>query len=260
MIIENTNKSKWCCVFVCNKAYFNKFIYTCNLLVTNGNYKGDICLLISNDLRDDPLLSNDMIIKYNIKVVHFPELNVNQEFMDIQRNLKRGDHWFGKLFQYHKLYLFHSFFKQWNYIFYMDCGITIFSDITSILNEATPNILLAHSDAYPTYEWKLSIQFDQTQTDIFNKLKSQFNLEIDYFQTTIMLYDTNIIEYDTFHKLYDLMLQYPISNTNDQGIISLYFTCIKPFYKQLRIKNDNIYFYDYLSRDHSFHYIMLKAS
>lgn len=252
------NNNSFCVVFVCNKAYFDKFLYTCNLLVTNGNYTGDICLIIGNDLQNDPLLQSAFFSKYNIKIVYFPEIIVNDKFIETQRNLKRADHWFGKLFQYYKLYLFNTFFKQWNYIFYMDCGITIFSDITPILNEATPNTILGHSDAYPIYEWKLNIQFDQTH-ELFSTLQSKYNLSIDYFQTTIMLYDTNIIENNTFDDLYKLMLEFPISNTNDQGIIALYFTNCKPLYKQLRIKNDTTYFYDYLSRDKKSPYIMLKS-
>jgi hypothetical protein len=61
--------------------------------------------------------------------------------------------------------LFNTFFKQWKYIFYLDCGITIFRDISPILNEITENTLLAHSDAYPNYEWKLHCQFDKTIDD-----------------------------------------------------------------------------------------------
>ena len=36
-------------------------------------------------------------------------------------------------------------------------------------------------------------------------------LNIDYFQTTMMLYDTKIIKENTFNDLYDLTLEYPIS-------------------------------------------------
>jgi hypothetical protein len=257
MNIENNNPSTYCCVFVCNKAYFYKFIYTCNLLVTKGNYKGDICLIIGNDLQNDPLLNSDFISTNHIKVIYFPELNIDQNFIKTQRNLKREYHWFGKLFQYHKLYLFHSFFKQWNYIFYIDCGITIFSDITPILNEVKPNVLFAHSDSYPLYDRKLKSQFDNTHPQFF-KLQLLYNLSVDYFQTTIMLYDTNIIENNTFDDLYKLMLEFPISITNDQGIISLYFTNVKPHFQQITIKNETTYFYDYLSRDNKLPYIMLK--
>ena len=56
----------------------------------------------------------------------------------------------------YKLHLFNAFFKEWNYILYLDCGMNIFGDILPILEEATINTLLAHSVSYPTYELKLN--------------------------------------------------------------------------------------------------------
>jgi hypothetical protein len=162
-----------------------------------------------------------------------------------------------KKFQWHKLHLFNTFFKQWDYIFYLDCGITIFSDISPIINEITENTLLAHSDAYPRYEWKLHTQFDKTNTEFFTKLNNTYNLNIDYFQTTTMLYDTKIIKNDTYDNLLKLSIEYPISRTNEQGIIALYFTNIQPLFKQIKIHNEFTYFYDYLSRNNN-KYIMLK--
>ena len=44
-----------CVVFLCNKAYFNKFINTCNQLITNGKYNGNICLVIGDDLHNDQM-------------------------------------------------------------------------------------------------------------------------------------------------------------------------------------------------------------
>lgn len=254
---------KLCVVFVCDKAYFNKFVYTCNQLLTNGKYKGDICLVIGDDLINDKILKNDIIIKNNVIIKYFPNNNFDNDFLHKQYNMNRPPHWFKKLFQYHKLHLFNTFFKSWKYIFYLDSGITIFSDITPIINEIINNkknynSLLAHSDAYPTYEWKLHNQFDKTN-NYFSKLNKIYNLNIDYFQTTIMLYDTNIIEENTYNDLYNLMLEYPISITNDQGIIALYFTNIKPYFKQIKINNENTYFYDYLSRNSNNKYIMLKT-
>jgi len=41
-----------CFVFMCNKPYFHKFINTCEQLINNGRYKGDICLLIGDDLNN----------------------------------------------------------------------------------------------------------------------------------------------------------------------------------------------------------------
>jgi len=141
----------------------------------------------------------------------------------------------------------------------LDCGITIFSDVSRIINEARENTLLAHSDAYPTYEWKLHNQFDKNSIEYFSKLAAKYDLNIDYFQTTIMLYDTKIIEENTYTELLKLLIEYPISITNDQGLIALYFTNIKPYFKQIKTNDETSYFYDYLSRSDYHNYIMLKS-
>ena len=53
--------TKLCAVFVCNKEFFNKFIYSCNQLITIGKYNGDICLVIGDDLNGNKnLLNNDL--------------------------------------------------------------------------------------------------------------------------------------------------------------------------------------------------------
>jgi len=248
-----------CVVFLCDKAYFNKFINSCNQLVTNGKYNGKICLVIGDDLYNNELLNCDTIIKNNIIIKYFPNIQFSTNFLDIQQKLDRPAYWFKKMFQFHKLYLFNTFFKQWDYIFYLDCGVTIFSDISPLINEVTENTLLAHSDAYPTYECKLCSQFDKNTT-YFEKLNNTYNLNIDYLQTTIMLYDTKIIENDTYDNLLNLLIEYPISTTNDQGIIALYFTNIKPLFKQIKIRNENTYLYDYFTRNTGNKFIMLKVN
>jgi len=123
-----------CVVFVCNKAYFDKFLYTCYHLLTKGNYKGNICLVIGDDLKDDEIIYQDFIIHNNIYIQHFPDIKFPDEFIIMQHNLYRPQYWSEKLFQYHKLHLFNTFFKQWKYIFYIDCGTHILSNIQPILN------------------------------------------------------------------------------------------------------------------------------
>jgi hypothetical protein len=250
---------KICTVLLCDKAYFDKFIYTCSQLLTNGKYRGEICLVIGDDLLNSTLLEHDIIRQNNIIIKHFPNHNFSNEFTSIQYHMNRPGHWFIKMFQFHKLHLFNTYFKQWDYIFYIDCGITIFSDVSPIINEAQENTILAHSDAYPTYEWKLHNQFDKNSPSYFKPLNGKYNLNIDYFQTTIMLYDTKIIQENTYDNLLKLLLEYPISITNDQGIIALYFTNIDNKFKQIRIHNETTHFYDYLSRDSRYKYIMLKT-
>ena len=73
-----------------------------------------------------------------------------------------------------------------------------------------------------------------------------------------MLYDTSIIEENTYENLLNLVTENPISNTNEQGIMALYFTNIIPIFKQIKTQNENTHFYDYLSRNKTNKYIMLK--
>ena len=237
--------SKLCAVFVCDKEYFSRFAFTCNQLIVKGNYKGDICLVVGDDLRDDPMLDCDVIKNNNVTVQYFPDVKITQNLVSSCRNVP-----------WQKFHLFNTFFKKWDYVFYLDCGLTIFSDISPILAEAKENTLLAHSDAYPTYAAKLDCQFDQT-TDTFTQLNKTYNLNVDYFQSTMMLYDTKLIQLNTFRDIYNLALRYPISKTNEQGIIALYFTCVKPSFAQIKVGDDNMFFYDYLKRDRSKHYIIL---
>lgn len=248
-----------CAVFVTNKAYFHKFIRTCTQLVTSGNYKGDICLVIGNDLLNHPLLEHALLKDHSVIIKHFPDLEFTQEILDLQLKIDRKKEWNGKLFQFHKFYLFSTYFKKWNYIFYIDAGMWIFSDVMPLVHQKKEMTLLAHSDAYPDYVWKLDHQFDKTMTERFHDLSSKYNLNIDYFQTSLMVYDTAIIEEDTMDNILQLFLEYPICITNDQGIIALYFTNIKPFFKQIQIGDGgDRYYYDYLARNTWRHYSMLK--
>jgi len=258
------NNNDICVVFVCNELYFNKFLYTCNLLINKGLYKNDICLIIGDDLNNkiDILKNLDFIVKNKIIIKYLPNIQFEKDFYDIQKDLKKPM-FFEKIFLFHKFHLFNTFLKKWNYILYLDCGITIYSDISPIINLKTKNKLLAHSDAYPKYEWKLANQFDMITPKYFKyskKLNEEYNLNIDYFQTTMLLYDTDIIENNTFFDLLSLILKFPISLLNDQGIIALYFTNVKPVFEQIKIgEDDGIHFYyDYVPRKKSYKYIMTK--
>jgi hypothetical protein len=248
-----------CFVFVCNRAYFERFMYTCSLLVTRGNYHGDICLVIGDDLKDIPISQLDFIQKHGIIVQHFPDIQFSPEFLRVNNTLTKTDgRNITKRFQWHKLHLFHTFFKRWDYVLYLDCAMTIFADITPILEERREKTLVAHSDAFPTYEWRLRNQFDDTITDVFTILNKKYNLDTDYFQTGIMLYDTSLIEEGTFQELIQLMQEYPISTTNEQGILALYFTNIRPCWKPLRIEKDGMYLYDFCRRHPSHPHIILS--
>jgi hypothetical protein len=75
-----------------------------------------------------------------------------------------------------------------------------------------------------------------------------------------MLYDTSIINANTFDDLVNLAEECMISRTNDQGIIALYFTVIKKLWEQIQLENESNWFYDYNLRPNKTNkpHIMLK--
>jgi hypothetical protein len=252
---------------MCNELYYHKFIYSCEALLRNGKYKGDIVLVVFDDLLN--IQQTPFIINNNIVIKRFAPFSFDSNFILNQKLLERPAHWYTKMFQYNKFYLFDTYFKKWDYILYIDCGMIIMSDITPILNEHTVGTLLANRDGVDneTASWcipetpmnglKIGDQFVKTRPE-YGILKDNFDMKKNYFQTTCMLYDTSIIEYNTVDELYQMLLKYPISITNDQAIIALYFTQVKPVWKQLRRKNETTYFYDYV-RCVNQPYIMVKS-
>jgi hypothetical protein len=244
-------------VFVCNLRYLDKFVDTCNALIYVGEYAGDIVLLTGDDMPD---LSDHQFIKKHPQIIFYrcPDIVFKSEAIMLKTNAACDKKSF-KMFQYHKYHLFTEFFKRWDYVFYIDCGAKIYEKIQPILDTRVPNTLLAHSDAYPAYKWKLSCQFrEELSPQIKKAMCDRWDLERDYFQSTIMLFDTSIIERDTFQELCDLTEKYPISGTNDQGILNLYFVCIKNKWRQIPLENDATYFYDFNIRKEDKPYIMTK--
>lgn len=242
--------NKFCVAFVCNFRYLNKFYDTCNALINVGEYTGPIVLLVGSDINVKELRKQHFFSKYPQILIHQePDLTFSNATIDLINTANAKCDKFGyKLFQYHKFYLFTPFFKQWSYVFYIDCGAKIYDNIAPILAQATPNTLVAHSDAYPTYKWKLKDQFIGSIPEALQNL--------DYFQSTIMLYSTNLIDGDnTLHSLCNLVEKYPHSKTNDQGIINLQFIHV---WKQIDICDNKKYLYDFNVRHTDKPYIMTK--
>jgi len=248
-----------CIVFVCNSNFIHKFIDSYNQLINNGKYGGDVCLIIGNDLNDSFII-NEIKTKTPIIIKYFPDLVFSDYFYEINAGIEglSDKRHLTKRFQWHKIHVFDNYFKKWDFILYMDTGMYIYNDINYIINEREENKMVAHSDAYPSFEWKLRGQFDTKYEEIFKDLNNAFNLDVNYFQTGMMLFDTKIIEEDTFNNLISLANKYPISRTNEQGIIALYFAVIKGLWKPLRINNEKFHLYDYNKRNKNADYIMTK--
>lgn len=243
-----------CIILMCNQPYLNKARNTIKQLREIGKYQDDIVLLVGDDLKE--LIVDDVIVKY------FPNIDRSSIIEILKyKPISSDGREFIKPFQWHKVHIFDTYFKKWKKCLYIDAGMHIFNPIDKIMNLDCTNKLLAHSDAYPTFEWKLKVQFNESQfPELYKELCSTYDLEIDYFQSGILLYDTNIIEHNTKDELLSLSNKYINSRTNEQGIMNIYFNCIKKIWEPVKINDNDTYYYDYWERDNLqyFNYIMLK--
>ena len=105
--------NKLCCVFTCDEEYFSKFLYTLHKLRTIGNYTGEVCLVVGDDLKNlmNEKTKNDLITDKNVIIKYFPNISIlsDKKFLISQSELKRQSHWFIKKFQFHKFYLFFQY-------------------------------------------------------------------------------------------------------------------------------------------------------
>ena len=67
----------------------------------------------------------------------------------------------------------------------------------------------------------------KNNVEYFSILNNEFNLNIDYFQTTIMLYHTDIIEDDTYNNILNLLKQEVLNNSISSEIIFIVKDSIK---------------------------------
>jgi hypothetical protein len=235
---------KICCVFTCNHVFLDKFKNTCEQLINNGKYTGDITLIIGDDMELENTKNDNFIKDNNINVIKFDNIKFSDDVNNILESVNDDGRCREKKFQWHKIHLFDIYFKNWDYVLYLDSGLSINHDISPIIESRKKDKLLAQSDAYPTMLWRLRDQFDQTK-ELFNKLNNEYDLDIDYFQSTIMLYDTNIINDKLVINLLELTNRYPITRTNEQGIMALYFTNIDKKWDRFPLSNERFLYYSY---------------
>ena len=150
-----------------------------------------------------------------------------------------------KRFQWHKLYLFSEEMKNWDFIFYLDINMHIHFPINNVLKNKPIGKFTARSDGYPDYKNNL-----QTQFDGFHKVNSELNKKYNlnnkyYFQTGVMFFDTKIIKQNTLDEIISLVEKYPISKTNEQGILNLYFLYEKNIFEELLMEIDDYLVYYY---------------
>ena len=214
-------------------------------LRTFGKYQGEI-LIITSKLTPTFFIRS-IRKKNNIKILRFKKINFDKktEFeLNNVNTLGGPNRNKTKKFQWHKLHLFDEYFKNWDYIFYLDINMNIHYDVNKILDIIPKNCFMARADAYPDYDRELKSQFDQTHS-LFDKLEENYKLEVQNIFRQVMYFDTNIIEKNTKNEIINLVKKYPISISNEQAILNLYLPPDKKIYKELPPEIDDFITYFY---------------
>ena len=235
------------CVVVDAKFLFKYFKNFINSLELKGKYKGDIVVITS---WFTPTFLLFKTFNKNIKIYRFRRIKFTKKTENYLKSIPSlpgaPNRHITKNFQWHKLHLFNEKLKKWKYIFYLDVNMIIHSDINPLLQKKMKDSLLARADAFPSYDRTLNTQFYE-DSQFFNQLKTEYDLSSKrYFQTGLMLFDTNIIKPEMFNDLIRIVEKYPCSKTNEQGILNLYFLKKPGLYVELPSHIDeNLLTYNY---------------
>jgi SAM-dependent methyltransferase len=244
---------KWVLTLVATQSYLDKAFVTIGQARTIGNWNDDIVLIVS----DDVVFTTEhrRIIESLTLVIHIVQSrNVDRVLAFWRRHPThpRYEYTMSRPGIYVKYNVFDVYFKQWNIVFYLDAGAVILGDLGRFKKSCEPKgCLHAHSDAYPTYERKLSGQFAIELLDPLEAvmMRRKYPMECDYFQSTVMIFDSSILQPGIPDTLFAMYERYPVSVTGDQAILNLYFTLRQPIWRQLPLKDDRGFLYDFHERD-----------
>jgi hypothetical protein len=242
----------WAMVLFSNEPYIEKALISILQVRQIGQWQDDIILMLPESLLNHPqIIEFSQQLRITLRKVKEVDVHSIIEHWKKYPSNPDYDYVMVREFMYHKFQVFDTFFKQWDVIFYLDSGAKIYGDLNRMKAVCEPDgCYYAHSDAYPIYEWKLGTQFcfDMMSSEEELEIKSKYNFNSDYFQGTMCIYDTKILEENTVDRLYELALKYPITRRMDQGILNLYFLCERNLWKQIPVKDEQGFLYDYHTR------------
>lgn len=258
---ENPPKQTWVIVLVANDLYFYAAIATAEQVRNSGKWNQDIVILCEEVVFKNKNNRN-LAARVHSTLRVLPKRDFAQIFNTWQN--QRNQNPMKKFYQYMKFYAMDVWFKQWDFVFYMDAGMHVFHPLERMLTIITQSDrFYAHSDAYPTFEWTLHSQFEWT----INKTQSQTLLDrykhfdMDYFQSGVMIFSTNLIENNSVDRLFELMNEFSATHRNDQFIFNLYVQFERGgLWMPLPVRDSLGFLYDSTDR-HGFQkedYVMMK--
>ena len=208
-------------VTYCDCKYYPRALSTINDIRSKGDYSGDLILMTDGQFE----VSQDVVLKYNLIVKEYPDVDVTSLLEKIKQHPFQN--WDGREYtktkQWNKFWVFDVYFKQWDYIIFVDAGLRIFGPVSNFYPQLIENTLVALDDGHPEFTKKFYTQLELSNTPVVNKLKTIIDLNSSYFLNCIFLFHTSLILENTVTELISLMNEYPISKTNEMAIMNIYF-------------------------------------
>ena len=240
----------WVLTLAATQPYIDKAFGTIRQARSVGKWTDDVVLVVS----DDVILTAEHRhtldeLRTSLHVVRSRNVDHILEVWRQHPTHPRYEYTMNRPGIYVKYNVFDVYFKQWNIVFYLDAGAVIFGDLGRFKKSCEPKgCLYAHSDAYPTYERKLSGQF---AIELLNPLEAammirKYAMECDYFQSTVMIFESSILQPGIPDTLFAMYERYPVSLTGDQPILNLYFQQI---WKQIPLSDGHGFLYDFHQRN-----------
>ena len=251
--------SSWTLVFVTDRAYVDRYRYTLEAARGVGKWDRDIVCLAGPDIANDP----DFVAlnqRHGVEIKKFPEIDTTALMSKIGTPFTKGlGNEYRKRFQYHKFHVFDDWFRKWDYVFYLDCGLHIHGDLNRFTRfEYTPGYYYAHCDNYPRFKTCLRDQFEPREPYI-SELAAKINLDHYAFQTTVQIFHTQLLAGAAKDRLIEIMEDYPIALTNDQPITNILFNSLWNCWRWLPIRDKEGCLYDYFPRfEDADKYVMVK--
>lgn len=219
--VEDIYTKKICVATYSDSKYLDRAKKTINDIRQKAYYNGDIVLMTDGLFQVD----ENYIKENRLLVKEFPDIDVSSLLQKIKAHpfVNSDKREYEKTKQWNKLYAFHAYLKQYDYVMFVDAGLRIFDSIEHFYPCFEKDSLVALDDGHPDFTKKFNCQIQLTNTVVVERLKEIYDIDSSYFLNCIFLYDTNIITDHTLSDLINMMNEYPICRTNEMGIMNIYF-------------------------------------
>lgn len=204
-----------------DSKYWPRAQRTISDIRVKGQFYGDVVVMTDGGFKIDPRYINKM----HLIVKEYPDIDVTNLLNQIKKHpftLSDGRE-YTKTKQWNKLYIFDTYFTQWDFIFFVDAGLRIFDKLEYFYPQFRENAITALDDGHPDFTKKFTTQIELSNIDVVQRLQQIYDINSNYFLNCLFMFDTKLIQPETLKELIILMNSYPICKTNEMAIMNIYF-------------------------------------